>query len=89
MTILKHQNQHLRINFVVGIGHYIKYARIRVFNDPHSPIQGQNRGFCFLLLLFIYLFIYTLFYIDIYNKSIKHGYLYNSLYTSSYTNGIQ
>ena len=26
--------------------HYIKYARIQVFTDPYSPVQGQNRRFC-------------------------------------------
>ena len=26
--------------------HYIKYARIRVFTDPYSPVSGQNRRFC-------------------------------------------
>ena len=24
----------------------IKYARIRVFTDPYSPVYGQNRRFC-------------------------------------------
>ena len=24
---------------------YIKYARIRVFADPYSPVQRQNHGF--------------------------------------------
>ena len=26
--------------------HCIKYARIRVFTDPQSPVQGQNLRFC-------------------------------------------
>ena len=25
--------------------HYIKYARIQVFTDPYSPVEGQNRRF--------------------------------------------
>ena len=26
--------------------HCIKYARIRVFTDPYSPVYGQNLQFC-------------------------------------------
>ena len=30
----------------VGVHHYTKYARIRVFNDPHSPVCRPNARFC-------------------------------------------
>ena len=42
-NIQKHSR---RSSINAEIKHCIKHARIRVFTDPYSPVQGQNCRFC-------------------------------------------